>query len=55
LPATDFEDAVTAAAAQQAACDFIVTRDPKGFRRSPVRHLPPEALLPLLEQPLNQP
>jgi len=48
LPTTDFEDAVTAAAARQAACDFIVTRDAKGFRGSPIRHLPPEALLPLL-------
>jgi predicted nucleic acid-binding protein len=33
----DFEDAVTAAAALKSECDFIVTRDPKGFRGSPVR------------------
>jgi predicted nucleic acid-binding protein len=44
----DFEDSVTAAAAQFAGCDFIVTRDPKGYRGSPVRHLAPEAYLPLL-------
>jgi predicted nucleic acid-binding protein len=55
LPGPDFEDAVTVAAAQHAACDFIVTRDPKGFRGSPVRHLTPEALLPLLGQAPNQP
>jgi predicted nucleic acid-binding protein len=32
----DFEDAVCAAAAEAARCDFLVTRDPKGYRRSPV-------------------
>jgi predicted nucleic acid-binding protein len=46
----DFEDSVTAAAAQLAGCDFIVTRDPKGFRGSPIRPLTPEAFLPLLER-----
>ena len=39
----DFEDAVTAAAAQAASCDAIVTRDPKGFRRAPLRIFTPEA------------
>lgn len=39
---TDFEDAVTAAAAQAQGCEFIVTRDPKGFRRSVVRAVTPE-------------
>jgi len=39
LPLSDFEDAVTAAAARLAGCDCIVTRDPKGFRGSPVRAL----------------
>jgi predicted nucleic acid-binding protein len=48
LPCPDFEDAVTAAAAQQAGCDFIITRDPKGFRGSPIRSLTPEAAIPLL-------
>ena len=48
LPLTDFEDAVTAAAARLAGCEFIVTRDPKGFRGSPVRSLTPEAVTPLL-------
>lgn len=46
---TDFEDAVTTAAARFAKCGFIVTRDPKGFRNSPVRCLNPEQLLQLLE------
>jgi predicted nucleic acid-binding protein len=48
LSLTDFEDAVTAAAAQLAGCDFIVTRDPKGFRGSPIRPLAPEAFMPIL-------
>ena len=48
LPWPDFEDAVTAAAARAAGCEFIVTRDPKGFRGSPVRSLTPEAATPLL-------
>ena len=39
----DFEDAVTAATAAQAGCHFIVTRLPRGFPRSPVTVLPPEA------------
>ena len=44
----DFEDAVTSAAAKAAGCDWIVTRDARGFRGSPVRALTPEALAPLL-------
>ena len=48
LPASDFEDAVAAAAARSAGCECIVTRDPKGFRGSPVRSLTPEAVVPLL-------
>ena len=50
LPLSDFEDAVTAAAARLAGCKCIVTRDPKGFRGCPVRSLTPEAVLPLLEK-----
>ncbi len=46
----DFEDSVTAAAARSAMCDLIVTRDPKGFRGSPVRALTPEATAHLLTQ-----
>jgi predicted nucleic acid-binding protein len=48
LPFSDFEDAVTAVAARLAGCECIVTRDPKGFRGSPVRSLTPEAVMPLL-------
>jgi predicted nucleic acid-binding protein len=48
LAFSDFEDAVTAAAARLAGCEYIVTRDPKGFRGSPVRSLTPEAVVPLL-------
>lgn len=50
LPFSDFEDAVTAAAARSAGCDCIVTRNPKGFRGSPVRILLPEAATSLLAQ-----
>jgi len=50
LPFPEFEDAVTAAAARLAGCECIVTRDPKGFRGSPVRSLTPEAVTPLLEK-----
>jgi len=40
----DFEDAVTAAAAQRAGCDAIVTRNPRDFARARVRVLTsPEA------------
>jgi predicted nucleic acid-binding protein len=46
LPFADFEDAVTAAAARQAGSEVIVTRDPKGFKNSPVKALSPEALIP---------
>ena len=50
LPFSDFEDAVTAAAARLAGCECIVTRDPKGFRGSPVRSLTPSAVIPLLNK-----
>ena len=43
LPWPDFEDSVTASAADSAGCDAIVTRDPRGFPDSPVRVLTPEA------------
>jgi len=48
LPLADFEDAVSAAAAQLAGCECIVTRDPAGLGASPVRCLSPEAAVPLL-------
>ena len=48
LSGSDFEDAVTAAAARLGGCDYIVTRDPRGFRGSPVRSVTPEMVTPLL-------
>lgn len=47
LPLPDFEDSVSCAAARRAGCEYIVSRDPKGFRGSPVRCLTPEATVPL--------
>lgn len=47
-PATDFEDSVTASAAQAAGCDYVVTRDTRGFRRSAARALTPEEFLAIL-------
>ena len=44
----DFEDALTASAARGAGCEYVITRDPKGFRGSPLRCLTPEAAIPLL-------
>jgi predicted nucleic acid-binding protein len=38
---SDFEDAVTAAAARRAKCDALVTRNPRDFKGSPVRVLTP--------------
>ena len=42
---TDFEDAVQAAAAKIAGIDFIVTRNTRDFRRSPIPAVTPENLL----------
>jgi len=38
---SDFEDAVTAAAARKAKCDAIVTRNPRDFTKSAIRVLAP--------------
>ncbi len=46
----DFEDAVCAAAAEGAGCDSIISRDAKGFVKSPVRVLDPRAALALLRE-----
>lgn len=48
LHSPDFEDSVTAVAAQRAGCDLIATRGPKEFRGSLVSVLAPEAAAPLL-------
>lgn len=49
LSGGDFEDAVVAIAAQASQCDFIVTRDPSGFRDSPVPTIRPEGFSALYE------
>lgn len=41
----DFEDAVVAATAERAGCDYIVTRNIKDFAGSPVPALTPQELL----------
>jgi predicted nucleic acid-binding protein len=48
MPGSDFEDCVTAAAAHRSGCAFIVTRDPRGFRASPVEAVTPEAAVGVL-------
>ncbi len=45
---SDFEDAITTAAARFSKCDAIVTRDPKGFRAAELPVLTPEAAALLL-------
>lgn len=42
---TDFEDAVTAAAAKRAKCEALVTRNPGDFKGSAVRVLTPSETL----------
>jgi predicted nucleic acid-binding protein len=48
MPGSDFEDCVTAAAAHRSGCAFIVTRDPRGFRASPVEAIAPAAAIAIL-------
>lgn len=48
ISSPDFEDAVCAACAAAAGCDAIVTRDPSGFRNSPVPAIDPPTALALL-------
>lgn len=50
LGGPDFEAAVCAAAAEGVGCDAIISRDPKGFLKSPVRVLDPRAALALLRE-----
>lgn len=46
---TDFEDAVLCQAALAAGADGIVTRDPRGFTKSPLPVYEPQAVLALLK------
>ncbi len=48
---TDFEDAVTAAAARRSKCDAVVTRNPRDFKGSPVRVLTPSEAVAWLAAP----
>jgi hypothetical protein len=48
LAFSDFENAVTAAAADRTESNYIFPRNAKDFRGSPVRCLTPEALLQIL-------
>jgi len=43
----DFEDAVVAATAEAAQCDYIVTRNINDFKNSPITALTPEEFLAL--------
>lgn len=47
-PGPDFEDAVTAAAAAEARCDAIVTRDPRGYAVGQVAVVTAEAACAML-------
>ena len=47
LPCPDLENAVSASAARFGGCDYVITRDLKGFRGSPVKCLTPEEFLAL--------
>jgi predicted nucleic acid-binding protein len=51
----DFEDAVTAAAAEAAGCDFVVTRDPSGFAGSGVPAITPGERLAMLGSEVQEP
>ena len=51
----DFEDAVTAVAAETAGCDLIATRDPRGFVGSPVKAVSPELALESVDSDVHEP
>ena len=44
----DFEDAVQASCADKAEADYLITRDKKGFTKSPVKTLTPAEFLALI-------
>ena len=51
LPGNDFEDNLQIACAEIASLDLIVTRDPDGFRDSPVPAHSPAEVLALIGMP----
>ncbi|HET9768665.1 MAG TPA: PIN domain-containing protein [Thermoanaerobaculia bacterium] len=55
LERADFEDAVTAAAAEAAGCEAIATRDPGGFKGGAVRAVHPELILAALAEEVHEP
>jgi predicted nucleic acid-binding protein len=55
LGLSDFEDAVTAAAAEAAGCELIATRDPRGFLGSPVKAVTPELALTSFAGEVHEP
>lgn len=55
LELSDFEDAVSAAAAESAGCEAILTRDAAGFAGAPLPALDPAILLALLAEEVREP
>jgi len=45
LPLTDFEDSLQVAAALSCGAQFIITRNERDFRKSPVPALSPDSFL----------
>ena len=45
----DFEDAVTVAGARRAKCDAVITRNPRHFKRAPVKVLTPAEAVAWIE------
>jgi predicted nucleic acid-binding protein len=54
LELADFEDSVAAAAAEATDCEAIVTRDPRGFARSPVEAVEPLLALAALDSEIHE-
>ena len=54
LPMRDFEDALQVAAAMACGAQFIITRNERDFKTSPVPALNPEAFLRKYPQPSGQ-
>lgn len=48
IDAPDYEDAVSVAAAEAAGCDFLVTRDPAGFRGTSIAVVDPATAVEVL-------
>lgn len=54
LPMTDFEDAVVAASAEAAGCDYVVSRNVPDFAGSPVPAVTPADFLKHLPAPVAE-